>query len=171
MAEFFKMFGVEFKPMLVQVLGFVVLVWALAKYFFQPVGKILEERQKTISSTLAQVQEQQEEWEGKKRELETKLQHIEEEGQNRIAEMLKEGESLKERLIQEAKSEAEKILKKGQDQLKREEEATLARVRDELAGLVLLATKQVLQDLVDEKVQQKSVEKTLQKLQAAAWKS
>lgn len=170
MAEFFKMFGVEPKTILVQILGFVVLVWGLKRWLFQPIGGILDQRSKEVKETLSSLERQKKELEKTKQEYQAHLEKIEEEHRERVAQFVKEGEEIKQNIVREAKEEAEKLIARGKEQLKREEEAMLAAMRDKITDLVVMMTRKVIGELVDEQVQRRAVENAIRNLEKVEWK-
>jgi len=75
---------ISWQAVVLQIVAFLVLIWAVRKYLFGPIGGILEARQSEVQNTLNQVYRDREAMETSRREYEARLAGIEAEARDRI---------------------------------------------------------------------------------------
>lgn len=155
----------DVQSLLVNAAGFLILFGLLTKFLFGPIQGIIGERERQVQETLAKVEQEREEAQKRKAEYEAHLAKIEEEHRDKVAQFIQEGQQIKEDILRGAREEAEKLLRKAKEQAEREHEAAMASLRDEIVDLVMLTTRNVLQESVDEPVQKKLVQRFLQEIQ------
>ena len=75
---------ISWQAVVLQIVAFLVLIWAVRKYLFGPIGGILEARQSEVQNTLNQVYRDREAMETSRREYEARLAGIEAEARDRL---------------------------------------------------------------------------------------
>lgn len=154
----------DVQSLLVNAAGFLILFALLAKFLFGPIQGIIGERERRVKEALAAIEREREEAEKRKAEYEAHLAKIEEEHRDKVAQFIQEGQKIKEDIVKGAREEAEKLVQKAKEQMEREHEAAMASLRDEIVDLVMLTTRNVLQESVDAGVQKELVQRFLQEI-------
>ncbi len=150
--------GVDWKLLLAQAVNFVVLLWVLRRYAYQPMLDFLEKRTVRIEKGLKDAEAAQvklAEMEVKEKEVlvaahtEAKsiIARAEESAKKRDAERSLETEAKVKRLLEEA---TEKI--------REEKDRALAGAKEEIGSLVLLSVEKMLREKVDSTTDKKILE-------------
>jgi F-type H+-transporting ATPase subunit b len=151
------MFQITWQALLLQIVGFLLLVAVLKKYLFGPVNDILTARQTEVETTIAQVRQDREAMEVSRREYEARLAEIEAEARDRIQAAMKEAQGIKEEIVSSAHTEAERLVTRARDEIVREKQQALVELRTQVADLAVEAAGKILRRSVDERVQRELV--------------
>lgn len=139
------------------ILNLLILYFVLRKILFKPVGKYMDNRSKQINDALELA-----------REAKKKVEAIEEENKERLKEVKAEGililDSYKKKaeteyndIIEKARIDAKNMIDNTHKELEVEKEQLLNSVKEEIADLVIEATKKVLDENLDEKTNRKLI--------------
>ena len=155
--------GVDWKLLVAQVINFLVLLWVLRKFAYRPMLKFLDDRSKKIESGLRDAKratEKLSEIEAKEREV---LEEARKESVAMIARARESAEKTAEKIMIESREESERVLNETRKKIAVERESMRTDMKQELAGLVLLATEKVLNEKLkstdDAELIRKAVEK------------
>jgi F-type H+-transporting ATPase subunit b len=134
-----------------QVIAFVVLVWFVKAFLWEPMLNMMEERKRRIADGLAaaergQLEKEEADQQVKKRLDEAKQQasDIIHQAQRRAAEMIEEAKS-------EAREEGERIKAAAQSDIDQEINRAKESLRKQVAAIAIAGAEQVLQKEVDAK--------------------
>lgn len=155
--------GVDWKLLLAQVVNFLVLLWVLRRFAYRPMLEFLEKRTEKIESGLRDAKlaaEKLAEIEAKEREV---LDEARKESVAMIARARESAEKTAEKIMIESREESERVLNETRKKIAVERESMRTDMKQELAGLVLLATEKVLNEKLksadDAELIRKAVEK------------
>jgi len=127
------------------------LLWAvLAKFLFKPVLGLLDSRKQDIANTYESANKELAKAEDLRTDYEKRLAEIEAEARLRIQTAVKEAQNAKDQILAEAKTRSEDVLKRGQEDLEREREKTLAQLREEVVGISISAASKLIQESLDD---------------------
>lgn len=143
--------GIDWKLLIFQIIGFLILVWLLAKFVFPILIKAVDDRQKRIETGLKEAAEAR-----------RALEHAEAKADEVLAEARKDAEALLQRSQEEAANAllaAETRAKERSDQIVAESRATLAAdvrkaretLKKDTLELVVAATEHVVGEKIDAK--------------------
>lgn len=149
MQEFFASLGIAPVQILINMVGFLLLLWLLGAFLFKPVGAMLEQRQETIAKDRAEAASYRAEMERRNTELEQRLDSIEAEVRDRMQAAERDAQAAREVLLTEARAEREKILDAGIAELRREREKALVEIRNLVADLAIVAAGKVIEAELD----------------------
>jgi ATP synthase, F0 subunit b len=135
---------------LVNILGFVILLFLLRQFLFAPVTGLLEQRQKDISNTYEQLENDQKQMAALRAEYEQRLSSIEAEGRERINTMIREAQASRDQLLHEAQNRSKEIVARAEEEVAREREQALITIRQQVVDLALGAATKVIGDGLDE---------------------
>lgn len=155
--------GVDWKLLVAQVVNFLVLLWVLRRFAYRPMLEFLEKRTKRIESGLRDAKlatQKLSEIEAKEREA---LELARKESSAIVANARESAEKIADKIMFESREESERILSEARKKVEAERESMRADMKQELAGLVLLATEKVLNEKLksidDAELIRKAVEK------------
>lgn len=134
----------DFWTFLFQALNVFIVMFVLYKMLWGPISKIIEERERFVEDSLAKATAAKEEAEGLLARYQEQLRQAEREAQSVVERATKAGEEARQRMIAEADAEAQKMLERARVEINREREKALAEIREEVTGLVMLATQKVV---------------------------
>lgn len=142
-------------------LAFLVVFYILKKFAWPAIINGLNEREKTISDSLAKAEMIQLEMAQMKSDNEAILTQAREER----ATMIKEAKETRDKMISEAKEEAKiqaaKIIADAQASINNQKMAALTEIKNQVGGLVLEVSEKVLRKELSNKAEQENYIKTL----------
>lgn len=144
MAEILQSFGIELKFLLVQITGFLVLIFILAKFAFGPIYRMLEARQSNIRGNLDEAEARRNEMVRLQKDYEERLAKIEEEARDKIQTAIKEAQASRDEILEKAREESTRIIARGNEELTSERAKAMAEMRDEIANMAIAAATQAV---------------------------
>jgi F-type H+-transporting ATPase subunit b len=150
--------GIDPKLILVNILGFVLLLWILKKFLYGPITKMLADRAEQVRSTYEAAEAEKASMEQLRTDYERRLAGIEAEARQKIQTAIKEAQSVRDEIIADSRGRAEGILQRGQEELLREREKTLVALRQEVADLVIGASSRLIERSLDDAAHRKLVD-------------
>lgn len=149
-----------------EIVSFALLLILLIRYVFPPIRDQINRRQREIESSI----EEAEKTRAEARELlaEYRRQMDEARGESRriLDEARKQGDAQRERTKKEAREEGDRIIQRAKDEIGREREAAVRDVRREVAGMVILASEQVIGKKLDGDDHERLISQALDDLEA-----
>jgi F-type H+-transporting ATPase subunit b len=164
MSEIMHTLGIDPRVMAAQFTAFILLWIVLAKYLFRPVLALLNTREQEIKTTYETAENEQEKAEDLRRGYEQRLAAIEAEARSHIQAAVKEAQAAKHDILADAKERAEGILRRGQEDLAREREKTLAQIREEVVDVSLAAASKLIEESLDEARHRKLVSEFIDRI-------
>ena len=144
MAQILQSFGIEAQYLLIQIVGFTILVFILAKYAYGPIFKMLEERQSNIRGNLDEAESRRNEMVRLQKDYETRLAQIEDEAREKIQTAIKEAQGARDEILEKAREDATRIAQRGQEEMASEHAKAMAGMRDEIANMAIAAATQAV---------------------------
>ncbi len=151
------MLDISWQALLIQIVGFLLLVAVMKKYLFGPIGGILEARQNDIQGTLDQIQRDRQAMETSRQEYEARLAAIEAEARDRIQNAIKEAQGMKDEIVGAARTEADRLVSHARDEIVREKQQALVELRTHVADLAVNAAGKILRRSVDDRTHRELV--------------
>lgn len=137
--------SIDLNTMIWSIINFLVLLAILYKFLYKPLFKVLDERKEEVANNLSQAEASRKEAEDMFSDYKRQLAEASGEAQEILTKANKAAEEAKNELISQAREEAAAISKKAQEEISREKEKAMKEVRDEIAGLAVLAAGKVLE--------------------------
>lgn len=158
MGELMHQLGIEPATIVVEMVGFVLLLLLLKRFLWGPVTEYLEGRKQDIAQTYEKVEQTRQEMERLRSEYEQRLANIEAEARAQIQQAVKEAQQVREQILAEARQQAEKMVSDAEETIRYERQKALAEMRTQVVELTLLATGKILQESIDDARHRKIVE-------------
>lgn len=134
-----------------QMIGFGVVYLVLKKYAFGVIFQVIDERQKTIASSIEKAEQKRVEMESLKSEYEERLRGVEQEVHSKVQLAIAEGQRIADEIVQKGHSDVAARLEYAKFEIQRETDNALALVRQEVVELsTLMAGKLIEKNLSNE---------------------
>lgn len=146
-----------------------VLLWALSYFLFNPVRKLLSDRQEKIRTELETAQEDMEQASALREEYETKLAEINKQAEEILSEARKKALANENQIIANAKEEAARILERAKVEVELEKKKATDEVKNEMISIAALMAGKVVAASIDTTVQNQLIEETLKEMGEGTW--
>ena len=149
-----------------QIINFLILVWLLKRFLYQPVLDAIDAREQKISAQLKDAAEQKAEAQKAHELLQHKNQQFEHERSTKMAEVEEQINAEKARFFAQARDESNVLRAKYEAALKQEEQDIIANLKRKTRDEVFAIAGQALADLADTELEQRLVAVLIHKMQA-----
>ena len=136
--------GIDPKTIVVQAVGFLVVLVVLWKSVFSKVGGLLEERRTEITDQLEQLKTDREELDRLTVETRQRLGDIENEAQAKIQAAIDQGNSERQQIVAQARQEAEDEITRARAEIQREKDDAILELRGVVAELAVDAASKII---------------------------
>ena len=141
--------GIKPELLVVQIIGFLILVFLLNRFMFTPLFGIVDKRRADIQATYDQMDQDRARMEEVRREYEQRLAGIEAEAREKIQAAIKEAQTLRDQMLADAHQQAETIVQRGQNESERERQKAFLEMRQDIVNLAVSAAEKVVGDALD----------------------
>lgn len=142
----------------INIVGFVLLLFVLRKMVFAPIGKVLEERQTDIATTYDKLEADQRQMEALRADYEQRLASIEAEAREKIQSAIKDAQAARDQIIQEANMRSKEMIARAEEEIGREREQAMITLRQQVVDLALGATTKIIGDSLDDARQRRLID-------------
>lgn len=133
-------------------INFILLFILLKIFLFKPVGKIMDERTRTIQDDLDAAKKSKEEAEALKKEYEDSISEAKEKAQEIIMKAHEDAESEKAAILKKSQEEADQMISDANKTIENERKRVLAQAQTQIADLAIEAASKIIgENLDDEK--------------------
>jgi len=136
---------IDLNTLIWAIINFFVLLAILYKFLYKPVLKVLDGRKEEVANNLSHAEASKKEAEEMFAEYKRQLQEATLKATEIINNANKAAEEAKNQMMAQAREEAAAISERAQQEILREKEKAMKEVRDEIAGLAVLAAGKVLE--------------------------
>ena len=157
---------IDFRLVVTQALGFIILLWALNQWAFRPILNMLEARRAKIAAEFAAAERAQAEANEQKSRYEQELRGIEAKARQRLTEAVAEGQKVAGEIRQQAQAEAASRLERAQDDIARENEKAKERIKQQMIDLALHSAEKILRQKLDEPAQRRMAGEFIDEVEA-----
>ena len=146
---------IDYRLVITQIAGFLILLWALQKWAFGPLRAVLEARRAKIAGEFAAAERAQALANEQKSRFEQELRGIEARARQRLTEAVAEGQKVGAEIRQQANAEAARRLERAQDDIARENENSKERIKERMIDLALRSAEKILRQKLDDPAQRR----------------
>ena len=140
-------------------------------YLFNPVRKMLQDRQNKINGELEQAAQDQESAKESRRLYEEKLAAVEKEAEAILTDARKRGMENEARIVAEAKEEAAKIVDRAKVEAELEKKKMADEVKREMVAVASVMAAKIVAANIDANAQHELIEETLKEIGDSTWLS
>lgn len=140
-------------------------------YLFNPVRKMLQDRQNKIKDELEQAAQDKESAKESRRLYEEKLAAVEKEAEAILTDARKRGMENEARIVAEAKEEAAKIVDRAKVEAELEKKKMADEVKREMVAVASVMAAKIVAANIDANAQHELIEETLKEIGDSTWLS
>lgn len=156
--------GVDIKAIIIQAIGFLILLFVLKKYLFGKISAMIKERSDGIKSAYTKIDDDRVTAERLKAEYLKKISDVEAEVARRIQEAVSEGKKLSEEIFKRAGEEVERMKVQAQESIDRERNKAIAEIRSQVITLSIMASSRIIQQTISHQSAEKLVDEFIEEI-------
>lgn len=156
---------IDWLTVFAQIVNFLVLVWLLKRFLYQPVIDAMARREGRIESRLEQARAREAEADAEAEAYRGKSAALDEKREQRLAEAREAAREEKRRLVEEARGEVDQLRERWLGQLRREQDEFRKGLKSELGAAVAVAARAALSDLADSDLEERVMEVLLHRVE------
>ena len=174
MEEMIRLFNLDFQlvhdTVLLAIAVFFLFMF-LSKLLFNPVRKMLEDRQERIAGDIEAASVDKKDAAALKADYEAKLKDIEKEAEQILSEARKKAQMNASRIEGEAKEEAARIIQRANEEAELSKKRAMDEVKQEMITVASMMAAKVVAANIDASIQDTLVEQTLKEMGDSTWQS
>jgi F-type H+-transporting ATPase subunit b len=140
----------QWKALLTQVVGFLIVLWLLRKYAWDKLLAFTEKRRETIAAEFENIERTKADADALRRKYDEELAGIEATRRARIQEAAQEATGIASKIRDEARQEAVDMRVKATQDINMDMEKANATFRDQMVDAVLTATEKLIRQRLDD---------------------
>ena len=148
---------IDYRQVLTQILGFLILVGVLRRYAWGPLLGMLEARREKIAGEFREADRLKGEAQDMKGRYELELRGIEAHARQRLQEAVAEGQKLAAEIKAQAQAEAAHRLERAAEEIAREREKAKELLKEQMVLLSMRAAEKILRQKLDDPAQRKLI--------------
>lgn len=169
-----RLFDLDFQLLADAVLMIIAMffLFLFASHFlFNPVRKMLSDRQEKIKGELEQAAQDKDEAAKSRTLYEEKLNQVDKEAEGILADARKRGMENEAKIVAEAKAEAAKIVERARVEAELEKQKMADEVKREMIAVASVMAAKIVQANIDTNAQHELIEETLKEIGDSTWLS
>lgn len=169
-----RIFGLDLQlgfDVLLQALCVLILFAFLSYLLFEPVKKILKDREKRVAAQVADAVKDREEAQKLREDYEAKLRDIEKEAHVILSEARKKSLEQEESIVAAAKEEAIGIVQRANKEIDLEKSKVRDEVKNEMIDIAKVMAGKIVSESIDESKQESLITETLEEMGDDTWLS
>lgn len=155
---------IALRQIVIQIIGFIILFAVLKKFLWKPILDLMASREKEIKDIYDRAAEVERKTDALKADYETRLSHIDEEGQKKLADALKKGQELAAEIIHEAREASKKEQEKAMNAIREEVKKAHVELKDFIVSLSTTMAEKTLLREVDKSAHEQMTRKFIEDL-------
>ncbi|WP_025039990.1 F0F1 ATP synthase subunit B family protein [Nitrosospira briensis] len=157
---------IDWFTVIAQIINFLILVWLLKRFLYQPILRALDAREKRIAAKLAAADAKKREAENERDEFQQKNDEFEQQRSVLLSRASAEAHAERQRLIAAARTDADELRAQWEEALKREYEDLRAALSRRIGAEVFAIARKVLADLADTTLEAHMADAFIERLRA-----
>ena len=158
--------GIDPKTILIQAIGFLIVLAVLWKFVFGKVGGLLEDRRNEIATQIEQLRTDREELDRLTAETRQRLADIETEAQTKIQTAIEQGNAERQDILAQARQEAEDEVARARAEIQREKDEAISELRGVVAELAIDAASKIISEELNAERHQQIIDASISRLPA-----
>lgn len=162
--ETIREFGVQSTLLLAQGINFLILLFLLRSFLYKPIIRLLEERKQRIAKSMQETAEIEARLKKSQEEQAAIIKKAHRDADKIILEAKQAGKQQIAKAVDETKILVEKLIAQAKEDISQERQQMRDELRQELAGLVILASEKLLRRAITEADQKRLVEESVKEV-------
>jgi len=150
--------NIDPKSILINMVGFVLLLVICQKLVFGPIAKLLAERAADINAGYDKIDADQKAMETARDDYQRRLNAIEEERRETVQKAINEAQATRDQIVHEAQARAQEMVSRAEMDVAHEREQAMIALRGQVIDLALGATTRLIGDGLDETRQRRLID-------------
>lgn len=174
MEEMTRLFNLDFQLLhdtVLLAIAIFFLFLALSYLLFNPVRKMLKDRQEKIETDIDTALADKKDAAALKAEYEAKLKNIDKEAEQILSEARQKALKNEAKIVDEAKEEAARIIQRANEEAELSKKRAMDEVKQEMITVASMMAAKVVAANIDATVQDTLVEETLKEMGESTWQS
>ncbi len=159
--ELLNALGINFKLLIIQGAGFLLLLFILKKFLFGKILGIIKARTDEVKDTYEKTEKDRADAEKLRISYQTKLTEANEEADKKIQDAVREANETSTGIINSSNEKAAEIKAKAQQDIEYTRKQALANVREQVVNLTALASAKLIGQSVSEETAKKLVDEVI----------
>jgi F-type H+-transporting ATPase subunit b len=159
------MLNLTVSQIIIQIIGFLAMLWILKKFGWKPLLDHLDARRDKIRSEFDSIDAKKGEVDQLVAKYEQKLKEIESDSRNKIQEAVEEGHKISGEIQKNAQAQAKEILEKVKLEINGEIAKAKNQLKDDMIDLVMNVSKKILKEDLNAENQKKLIAKFIDEAQ------
>ena len=161
-ARFLDVISVNIWTILISLLNLVLLYLILRHFLFQPVKKILADRQKTVDEDYRKAAEARDAAEADRKQYEAKLASADDEAADRLRIAAERAHRAEESILADANQRAADTLRRADEDIAYERKRAVNEIKNEISGLSVDIAEKLLEREINENDHRELIDRFLQ---------
>lgn len=166
--EVLEQLGIEWRVMVVNLAGFLVLLALLKKYAFGPIDNILAEREREVDADIDEAERAKEMALADKRVMEEELAKLDERAEAIVADAEKEAEQRRQELVARAREQSQQIVAEGERNVELATRRAREQLQQETAQIAVQVSERALRQALNEQRQAALVDAFISEIEQIA---
>jgi F-type H+-transporting ATPase subunit b len=166
--ESLKSLGFEPGVLLINVVGFIVLVWFVARYLYRPIAQFMEARTREIEGQIAEAKQLNDVAQQHHATLQDELVTEREAARAEIAKLTQEAKAAIAEMHAQGRRERQELIEQGQREIERSKDMALAELKRMVGELAVEISGKVIRESLDEQRQEALIDEFLRDVEQAA---
>lgn len=158
--------GINLPGLIAQLVNFALLLFLLQKFLFPRIVAMLDARATRIRESVERAEQVQRDAERMEQSFQERLAEARREGQAIVANATQIAQRIQTEAQEKAGRDAEAFLTRAREQIQRETDQARQQLRQEVAGLAMLAASRVVERSLDERQHVELIERVLSEAEA-----
>lgn len=151
------MLNIDISQVIIQIIAFLVMLWVMKRYGWQPLLDSLEARRKKIQMEFDAIAAQKEDCKQLRTQYEERLKEIDEDARKKIQDAIEEGRRISISIQNDAQAHAKEILQKTKLEMESAVDKAKNQLKNDMVNLVVNATEKILKEKLDDDSQRKLI--------------
>ncbi len=156
--------GINIKSVIIQGVGFLILLFVLKKYLFGKISAMIKARTEEVKNTYAKTEQDRADAANLVKEYQKKLAEAEAEAAKKVQEAINEARKLSEELFKRANHEVEQMKVRAQESIDRERNKAIAEIRSQVVDLSIMASSRIIQQTISHQSAEKLVDDFIEEI-------
>ncbi|MBF8277759.1 MAG: atpF [Candidatus Brocadiaceae bacterium] len=156
--------GIDIKSVIIQGVGFLILLFVLKKYLFGKISAMIKARTEEVKNTYAKTEQDRVDAANLVKEYQKKLAEAEASAAKKVQEAINEGRKLSEELFKRAHHEVEQMKVRAQESIDRERNKAIAEIRSQVVALSIMASSRIIQQTISHQSAEKLVDDFIEEI-------
>lgn len=157
---------IDWLTVIAQIINFLVLVWLLKRFLYQPVINAMDTREKRIAKRLQEAGQREEAAEQSRQSYQNKMTKLEQDRDTLMEEARQSAETTRKELLEEARADASEKSSRWQQQVLEEKQNFLHSLKQQAGRSIQQIARQALADLAETELEEQIIQNFIQRLKS-----